>query len=144
MANLSRAHEDYSRREKIRQGSDRGFGLSFAGILTVLGGLLALSHKALVLWPFGIALLFLLLAFIKPVVLAPINRLWFRFGLLLNRIVNPVIMGLIFFFAVTPIGLVMRLSRKDSLRLKRDPEAGSYWIERDPPGPPPDSLKNQF
>ena len=133
MSNRMSAHEDYARQQPLQRGTDRGFGLLFAGVFMVLGGLLTLSHKEPILWPFGAAVLFLLLAFIKPALLAPINRLWFRFGLLLNNIVNPIVMGVIFFLAVTPTGLIMRLSRKDPLRLRFDRNAESYWINREPP-----------
>ena len=76
--------------------------------------------------------------------LAPLNRLWFRFGLLLNSIVSPIVMGLLFYLIITPFALFMRLTGKDLLHLRRDPEAASYWIQREPPGPAPDTIKNQF
>ena len=79
-----------------------------------------------------------------PRVLAPLNRLWTRFGILLAKIVNPVVMAGVFFIAVTPIGLLMRLAGKDLLRLRYDSTAETYWIMRTPPGPPPDTMKNQF
>ena len=90
---------------------------------------------------FGI---FLLLAALVPGVLAPANRLWTKFGLLLHHIVSPIALGILFFLVVTPTGLLMRLFGKDPLRLRFDPDADSYWIKRDPPGPAADSLKNQF
>ena len=76
--------------------------------------------------------------------LAPLNRVWLRLGLVLYKVVNPVAMGLVFFTTVVPIGLMMRALGKDPLRLKRDASAASYWIMRDPPGPAPDTMKNQF
>jgi len=88
--------------------------------------------------------LFLLLAVLVPRVLAPANRLWTKFGLLLHHIVSPLALGVLFFLVVTPTGLLMRLFGKDPLRLRFDPAADSYWIKRDPPGPAADSLKNQF
>jgi hypothetical protein len=87
---------------------------------------------------------FLILALTCAAVLAPLNRLWFRVGLLLNRIINPLVMGLLFFACVVPIGLLLRLLGKDPLRLRFDPAAPSYWIVRTPPGPPPQNMKNQF
>lgn len=87
---------------------------------------------------------FLLLAMLIPQVLAPANRLWTKFGLLLHNIVSPIALGILFFLVVTPTGLLMRLFGKDPLRLRFDPAASSYWIKRDPPGPAADSLKNQF
>ncbi|MBT3401824.1 MAG: hypothetical protein HN420_17765, partial [Rhodospirillaceae bacterium] len=91
-----------------------------------------------------VAIAFLAIAFLRPGLLAPLNRLWTRFGLLLHRIVNPIVMGFLFYLTVTPMALIMRALGKDLLRLKRDPEAKSYWIERTPPGPAPDTMSNQF
>ena len=74
----------------------------------------------------------------------PFNRLWFRFGLFLNKVVNSLVMGLLFYFTVTPIGLVMRALGKDPLRLRFDRGARSYWIKRQPPGPEPETMRRQF
>jgi hypothetical protein len=79
-----------------------------------------------------------------PAPLRPLNRLWFRIGLLLHRIVTPVVMGLVFFCSVVPIGLLMRALGKDLLRLRREADAQSYWIEREPPGPARGTMKKQF
>ncbi len=84
------------------------------------------------------------LAFAAPTVLTPAARLWQSFGLLLSRVTTPIIMALLFFGVVLPTGLGLRLLGKDPLRLRRHPEQSSYWIVREPPGPEPDSLKNQF
>jgi hypothetical protein len=77
-------------------------------------------------------------------VLAPLNRLWLKFGLLLHKVVSPIVLGVMFFLVITPIGLTMRAFGKNPLRLKLDKQSGSYWIERVPPGPAPESLKDQF
>ena len=87
---------------------------------------------------------FLAAALVWPGVLAPLNRLWTRFGLLLHRLVSPLVLGVMFFLVITPMGLVMRALGKDPLRLQRDRAARTYWIDRQPPGPAPDSLNNQF
>jgi len=76
--------------------------------------------------------------------LAVPNRLWTRFGLLLGKVISPIMLGLLFFAVLVPIGALMRIFGQDPLRLKRDTAAGSYWIPRQPPGPPPGSLTNQF
>jgi len=73
-----------------------------------------------------------------------LNKLWFHFGLLLHKIVSPLVMGLLFFVTVTPIGLLMRTLGKTPLKLEFDKDADSYWILRDPPGPAPDTMKRQF
>ena len=83
-------------------------------------------------------------AFVRPAWLAPLNRVWFKFGLLLQRVVNPLVMAVIYFAVVTPTGLIMRALGKDPLHLRYDPDARSYWIPRDPPGPERESMKNQF
>jgi hypothetical protein len=96
-------------------------------------------------WPALIASLpFLMLALVAPKLLAPLNKLWMKLGLLLGKIVNPIVMGLLFFLTITPIGLLMRWMGKDQLRRGFDKRSASYWIERRPPGPPPESMKNQF
>ena len=79
-----------------------------------------------------------------PRVLAPLNIIWFRLGLLLHHVVNPVIMAVVYYGAVVPMGLLLKARGKDLLRLKRDPDATTYWIVRDPPGPAPGSMKQQF
>jgi hypothetical protein len=94
-------------------------------------------------WAFGLALAFLILALAAPAWLAPLNRLWFKFGLVLQKVVSPIIMGLLFFGAVLPVGLIVRLRGKDPLRLKRSDEP-TYWIAREPPGPAPNSMSKQF
>jgi hypothetical protein len=85
-----------------------------------------------------------LVAILKPDILAPLNRLWMKFGELLHRIVSPIVLGIIFFGVITPFGKVMALSRRDPLRRKQDPNLSSYWIRREPPGPAPGSFPNQF
>jgi hypothetical protein len=79
-----------------------------------------------------------------PQLLTVPNRLWLRFGLLLNRIISPVALAFLFYFVVTPTGVFMRVFGKDNLRLRRNASDKSYWIKREPPGPKPDSLNHQF
>lgn len=96
------------------------------------------------LWSLGVSVVLFLLASIYPKSLTLLNQLWQKFGLLLNRIVTPIVMGLMFYLLFTPFGLVMRLMGKDLLSLRLDSQAESYWIERDPAGPPPETMKLQF
>ncbi|MGH6931334.1 MAG: SxtJ family membrane protein [Dongiaceae bacterium] len=140
----SDSHEDFDREEDVAHSSNRSFGLTFTAVFLVLAALSWWRDGDL--WPYfgGIALGFLAAALLVPNVLARLNRLWARFGLLLHRVVNPVVMGLLFFLTITPIGLVMRLAGKDFLRLRFDPAAPSYWIDRVPPGPAPESMRNQY
>ena len=79
-----------------------------------------------------------------PALLTPFNRLWMKLGELMGRIVSPIVLGVMFYGLVTPFGLVMRMFRADPLRRAADPKASSYWIDRQPPGPPPGSMNNQF
>ena len=130
--------------DEVKMGSERSFGLVFAGFFALVGFWPLFGGEAPRNWALGLGVLFLLLAFAAPKLLTPLNKVWFKFGLLLHHIVNPLIMALMFFVVITPIGLLMRLSGKDPLRLRFDREAKSYWIPRDPPGPAPESLKNQF
>ena len=140
----SQLHEDYSREEEVKAGSDRSFGLVFAGFFAILAALSLWRHSQGWHYTLPLAAIFLVVALTYPRVLGPLNRLWLKFGLLLYKVMNPIVLGLLFFVTIMPIGLVMRAMGKDFLRLKRDPDAKTYWIARTPPGPPPQSMKNQF
>ena len=137
-------HERLADDGVIKTSSDRSFGIVFAVVFAIIGLWPFLFGGTVRWWSLAIAAAFLAGAVIRPGVLAPLNRLWTRFGLLLNRIVSPLVMGLLFFLVITPFALVMRITGKDLLRLKRDPEARSYWIPREPPGPSPETIKNQY
>ena len=137
-------HEDFSREEKIVAGSDRSFGFVMAGAFAVVSALNGWHGGRIWPWTAALAFAFLIAALLRPAVLNPLNRIWLKFGLLLHRIVNPLIMALLFYGTVLPTGLVMRAMGKDLLRLKRDPDADSYWIARAPPGPSPETMKDQF
>jgi hypothetical protein len=95
-------------------------------------------------WAVAVAAGFGLVAAVRPVLLAGLNRWWIKLGVLLGKIVSPVALGILFYVVLVPIGLLMRVLGKDPLRLKREAGAQSYWIPRTPPGPPPDSMTNQF
>ena len=96
------------------------------------------------LWALAAMVLTLAVALIKPDWLTPFNRAWFHVGQFLHRVTSPVAMAAIYFAVVTPTGLLMRMLGKDPLRLRRDPQASSYWILREPPGPDPETMPNQF
>ena len=98
------------------------------------------------LWPWtgGLAALFLGAGLLRPSILHPLNLIWSRFGLLLHKVVNPIVMALLFYGTVLPTGLVMRMMGRDLLRLKRQPDADSYWVVRQPAGPSPETMKDQF
>jgi len=137
-------HENFSRDEAVSVGSDRSFGLVMAAGFAVFASLsLWREGRA---WPplAAIATFFLVAALLVPAALNPLNRAWLKLGLLLHKIINPVVMGLLFYGAVLPTGLVMRAMGRDLLRLKPQPKAESYWIVRTPPGPAPKTMKDQF
>lgn len=136
--------DPHAAKDEARLPSERSFGLVFAGFFLIVGCLPVLSGHAPRPWLLAVAAVFAALAFAAPRVLRPLNIVWFWIGLLLHRIVSPVVMGAVFFLCMTPIGLVMRALGKRPLPLGRDPQTASYWIPRDPPGPAPDTLKNQF
>lgn len=137
-------HEVFSREEEVVAGSDRSFGLVMAGAFAVLAALNAWHAGRVWPWTAGLAAIFLIAALLRPALLNPLNRIWLKFGLLLHKIVNPVIMALLFYGTVLPTGLIARAMGKDLLRLKREPDAASYWIVRAPPGPAPETMKDQF
>ena len=145
MATSSSTHEDLTRDHAVKGGSDRSFGIVFAVVFAVVA-LWPLTGEggAVRWWSAAIAAAFLAVALLRPSLLAKPNSWWMKFGLLLSRIANPVVMGLVFYLTVTPTGFVMRLLGKDPLRLRLDREAKSYWIERKPPGPKPETMSQQF
>jgi len=137
-------HENFSRDEASSPGSsDRTFGLVMAGALALLALINGWHHGRLWPWEFSAAMLFLLAAWLKPASLNPLNRLWMKLGLLLHKIVNPLVMGLLFYGTIWPTGLVMRMRGRDLLRLKREPASDTYWIARTP-GPQPETMRDQF
>lgn len=95
------------------------------------------------MWAVGVSIVFAILAIAAPNLLTPLNRAWMQFGALLHRIVSPIVLAVLFFVVITPFGLVMRVMKRDPLRLSRH-EDRSYWVDRMPPGPRPDSLDKQF
>jgi hypothetical protein len=132
------------RKRPVKQSSDRAFGLVFAGVFLLVGLWPLWAGAGPRWWALGLAGLFAVAGLAVPRLLAPLNRVWARFGRLLHRVVNPIVMALLYFGVVTPTGLLRRALVRDPLHLARDPEAESYWIERDPPGPGPEAMKQQF
>ncbi len=126
------------------RGSDRTFGIVFALFFLVIGCLPMLKGAPARLWALGVTAAFLLAAVALPRALAPLNRLWMALGLLLGRIISPIMLFLVYCIAVAPTGLIMRLRGKDPLKRRFDPEAPSYWVHRTPPGKPDESMTRQF
>lgn len=128
----------------MKQSTDRAFGLVFTVVFAVIALWPLWADDLPRWWALGLAGVFLATSLATPRFLAPLNRAWIRLGRLLQKVVHPVVMALLFFGMVTPMGLVRRAFVRDPLGLARDPEAESYWIERDPPGPTPESMTQQF
>jgi hypothetical protein len=138
------AHEDLQREQAIEGSSDRSFGLVFAAVFAIVAFWPLLSRAQPRWWSVGVAAAFACVALAAPRLLATPNRLWMRFGVWLGRVVAPVATGVLFFVVFTPIGALMRAMGKDPLRLRREPDAETYWLPRTPPGPPRGSLDRQF
>ena len=117
--------------------SDRKFGWTFAALFFLAG---AFSHP----WMMAVGAAFAVVTLTRAHWLAPLKHAWMKFGELLNRVVSPIVMGIIFFAVFTPVAFVMRLARRDALDRAYDPAAPSYWKRRDPPGPGDDSFTNLF
>ena len=138
------AYEEFNRDEKINPSSNRTFGLVLAVFFALISVLPLLRGHPARLWALPLSGIFLLAALVAPAVLAPLNRVWTALGSLLHKITNPIILGVFFYLVFTPFGALLRLFGKDFLRLKWVPDAESYWILRQPPGPPPEGMSNQF
>jgi len=128
----------------VEVGSNRSFGFVFTTVFTLIGLLPLFNDNPVHIWSLIIAGIFFALSIATPNTLKPLNILWFKFGLLIGRFINPIVMFVIYVVAILPMGLLLKLFRKDLLSLKFDKSASSYWVKRQPPGPAPDSLKDQF
>ena len=129
---------------ELEGASDRSFGWTFSCVFALVALLPLVDHEPPRWWAIGIAVLIGAVAALRPSLLAIPNRWWTRLGLLLGRLTSPIAIGVLFYAVIVPFALGMRIVGRDALRLKRDAGARSYWIERDPPGPPADSMPRQF
>lgn len=130
---------------KSQLPSNRSFGVLVAGALALFSAYAEYRGATILkVWGSLVAALALgLVAVVAPNLLTPFNKAWMKLGDLMGKVVSPLVLGVIFFVLITPIGLVSRLFGRDELRLKKT-NASSYWIDRIPPGPAGDSFKNQF
>ena len=122
------------------KSSNKNFGIVFFVVFFLISIFPLTNSGEIRIWSLIISFIFLILGVLKSTILTPLNNLWFTFGIFLGKIVSPLVMGLIFFFVVTPIGLLMRLFGKDLLNLKYNLNK-SYWIEK---SGPKSKMKNQF
>jgi hypothetical protein len=137
------SHETFRAYERPAGPSNRSFGFTFAALFAIVCALSSWRSGGVDLWSLGAAAAFLTVTLAAPGLLAPLNRIWSAFGRLLHAIVSPVILAVLFYGAITPIGLLSRLCGHDPLRRRIDPAAPSYWIDR-PPRASKSSMKNQF
>ena len=124
----------------IKISSNRSFGVVFFIVFLLIALYPLLNNNEVRLWSLIISVLFLILGILNSKILSPLNKIWFKFGLLLGKIISPIIMGVIFFLVVTPIGFIMKVLGKDLINLKFNNEK-SYWIEK---SGPKSKMKNQF
>ena len=124
----------------IKIGSNRSFGIVFFIVFFLISIYPLVNSESIRIWSLIISLIFLTLGAINSKLLSPLNKVWFKFGLLLGRIISPILMGIIFFLVVTPIALLMRILKKDLLNLKFT-KSNTYWIEK---SGPKSKMKNQF
>jgi hypothetical protein len=132
---------EYKQYIEVESGSEKNFGIVFAVVFLLISLYPLVDNKDVHLWSLIISLIFFLLAYVAPKVLSVPNKLWFKLGMALGAVVAPVVMALVYFSTVVPIGLIMRLMGKDLLRQKLDKNTKSYWIERNEPM---GSMKDQF
>ena len=138
------SHETLHRDTAIEGSSNRSFGLLFLVLFLVIALWPLMSGGAVRLWAAAVAAGFGALAMIVPSWLAAPNRWWMQLGLLLGRVVSPIALGLLFFAVFAPMGVLFRALGKDPLRIKRPAEAPTYWVQRKPPGPKPETLDQQY
>ena len=126
--------------DKIKISSNRSFGIVFFVVFLIISFYPLTNEENIRYWSLLISLIFLTLGLLNSRILTPLNKIWFKFGVLLGKIISPLIMGIIFFFVVTPIGLFMKMLKKDLLSLNFNNDK-SYWIEKKEPK---SKMKNQF
>ena len=138
------SHEDVERNEVVKTSSNKSFGLVFASVCFVVAALIYYYQGTRWYWWLIAGGTFGALAIAAPGVLGPLNKIWGKFGMLLHMVTSPLILAILFFVFVTPVGLLMRMTGKDPLKRRFEPRVKSYWIPREPQGPVPESFKNQY
>ena len=128
-------------KSNIKISSNRNFGLVFFFIFLVVSIWPLTHNESPRIWSAIISLAFLILVLTRSKLLTPLNRLWAKFGIILGSIIAPIVMGVVFFLVVTPIGLFMKIIGKDLLSIKHDKKKETYWVKRDKPT---STMKQQF
>ena len=137
-------HEKLVETSVSRRSSERSFGILFFMIFQAIAIYFYVSFGENYLYFALVGLIFGIVALFAPVMLFPLNFLWLKFGLLLHRLISPIIISLLFFVGIVPIGILMRVFRKRPLNLKFEPSKNSYWIVREKHFQPSKSLNQQF
>ena len=127
--------------DSIKISSNRSFGIVFFVVFLFIALYPITYSEDIRIWSLIISFIFIILGLLNSKILTPLNKLWFKFGVILAKIISPIIMGIIFFLVVTPIGLIMKVLGKDLLRLKYNKKDNTYWIEKNGPK---SKMKNQF
>jgi len=125
---------------KIKIGSNKSFGIVFFTVFLIIAIWPLLNGYEIRYWSLIISIVFLLLGILNSKILTPLNKIWFKFGILLGNVIAPIVMSIIFFLVVTPTSLLMKLFGKDILGIKKN-RSKSYWIEK---SGPKSKMKNQF
>ena len=126
--------------QDLKVGSNKNFGIVFCIVFILIASYPLINNDPIRLWAILISIIFLILGLLNSKILSPLNLIWFKFGILLGKFISPLIMGIIFFLVVTPIGILMRLLRKDLLNLKFNNKK-TYWIKNKPEQT---NMKDQF
>ena len=126
---------------KIKISSNRSFGLVFFVVFLIVALWPLKSGEDIRIWSLALSIIFFILGILNSKLLTPLNKLWFKFGILLGSIVSPIIMGIVFFLVVTPTSIIMRLLGKDLLKMSKVKNTSTYWIKR---GKQQSTMKKQF
>ena len=126
--------------DDVKISSNRSFGIVFFLVFLIISLYPLVNNENLRVWSLILSLIFLVLGLINSKILTPLNKIWFKFGIFLGKIISPFVMGIIFFLVVTPIGILMRILKKDLLNLKKN-KSETYWIDK---SGPKSKMKNQF
>ena len=137
-------HENLQRNNQIAGPSNRNFGLTFAVVFGILAAITSYRGSSWAVAWSSLSGVVLTLTWLAPQLLSPLNWAWLKLGLLLHRVTNPILMGIMFYFVIFPIGLLLRIFGKDLLRLKREPSSDTYWIIRTDGRSPSTAMREQF
>ena len=130
-----------TQKSKIIMGTNRSFGLVFFVVFFIIALWPLTNDGSIIMWSIVVSLIFLILGLINSKILTPLNKLWFKFGIFLGSIIAPIVMGIVFFLVVTPIGLIMKTLKKDLLNIKYNNKIKTYWIKCDKTN---SSMKKQY